>query len=93
MGTLEWILVVLCVMLALKFWLVLAPLFKGAPKPRKAIRPYRKSASTETRTDHIDIENVTHTLNIPEVQGSKIGVEETKIKTKSSLDALRELKK
>jgi len=96
MGLLEWLLVGLIAIGLGQFGLLafIAAHNRRVPwgQKRAGVRPPRKSAEL-AGPSHIEIDTVKPTLDIPDVQSSKISVEETKIKTKSSLDALRKLKK
>ncbi|MBC8548945.1 MAG: hypothetical protein H8D23_04780 [Candidatus Brocadiales bacterium] len=96
MGVLEWILVAIVISGLGQFGLLslIAVHNRRVPwgQKRAGVRPPRKSAA-KAGPAHIDIDTVKPTLDIPAVQSSKIGVQETKIEGKSQLDALRKLKK
>jgi len=97
MGVLEWILVAIVISGLGQFGLLsyLSVSQRRVPwgQKRAGVRPPRKTESTKTRTDHVDIESVTHTINIPTVSSSKVIIEETTIKNKADLNKLRELRK
>lgn len=92
-----WIIILASAIILGQFGVIIALVLRKPSWPtRSVVRPPRKivkSDLSETRTDHIDIENITHTYDIPDVESSNVKVEETKISSKSKVEQLRDMRK